>query len=309
VFRRVLGEPANAASELRAALPPAIVDRLDLDQLAPVPGTFVDTTLSYRHTDLLFTAPLEGRKAFIYVLVEHQSSADPLMAFRLLRYVIRIWDRFLSEHPDTAQLPAVIPLVVHHNQRAWTGPTEILDLIDLDERTAQAWKEYLPQFRFVLDDLVRVDVQTLRERPLTPPARLTLLLLKIAPGNPHLVLDLWPWLDELRVVLQGPDGREVFTTLLRYIGKVGDTEVHDPLRDLIAALGPEAEEAYVTIAEMLEARGLARGRAEVLVELLTLKFGPLAESVVDSVHKASADQIRTWTARVLTAQTLDQLFR
>jgi hypothetical protein len=177
VFRRVLGEPANAASELRAALPPAIVDRLDLDQLAPVPGTFVDTTLSYRHTDLLFTAPLE------------------------------------------------------------------------------------------------------------------------------------PWLDELRVVLQGPDGREVFTTLLRYIGKVGDTEVHDPLRDLIAALGPEAEEAYVTIAEMLEARGLARGRAEVLVELLTLKFGPLAESVVDSVHKASADQIRTWTARVLTAQTLDQLFR
>jgi hypothetical protein len=47
----------------------------------------------------------------------------------------------------------------------------------------------------------------------------------------------------------------------------------------------------------------------VLVELLTLKFGPLAESVVDSVHKASADQIRTWTARVLTAQTLDQLFR
>ena len=69
------------------------------------------------------------------------------------------------------------------------------------------------------------------------------------------------------------------------------------MRDLIAALGPEAEEAYVTIAEMLEARGLARGRAEVLVELLTLKFGPLAESVVDSVHKASADQIRTWTAR------------
>jgi len=63
VFRRVLGEPANAASELRAVLPPAIVDRLDLDQLAPVPGTFVDTTLSYRHTGLLFTAPLEGRKA------------------------------------------------------------------------------------------------------------------------------------------------------------------------------------------------------------------------------------------------------
>lgn len=75
----------------------------------------------------------------------------------------------------------------------------------------------MPRFRFLLDDLVRVDAEALRERPLTSSVRLTLLLLKIAPGNPRLAEDLGPWVDELRAVLDGPDGREEFATLLRYI--------------------------------------------------------------------------------------------
>jgi len=67
VFRRVLGQPANAASQLRATLPPALVERLDLAQLRPVPGSYVDAGLRWRHSDLLFTAPLDGREAFVYV--------------------------------------------------------------------------------------------------------------------------------------------------------------------------------------------------------------------------------------------------
>ena len=85
VFRRVFGVPANAASQLRAVLPPDLAGRLDLGRLAPVPGSFVDEALTWRHSDVLFTAPLDGRDAFVYVLVEHQSSDDPLMAFRVLR--------------------------------------------------------------------------------------------------------------------------------------------------------------------------------------------------------------------------------
>ena len=84
------------------------------------------------------------------------------------------------------------------------------------------------------------------------------------------------------------------------------------LRDLAASLGPDAEEAYVTTAEMLraegEARGEARGRAEVLMQVLTVKFGPVPESVSQTVHGASIDQIKAWTARAVTAETLDQVF-
>jgi predicted transposase/invertase (TIGR01784 family) len=311
VFRRILGVPSNAASQLRATLPAALVARLDLDRLTRVSGSLVDATLRWRHTDLLFTAPLDGREAFIYVLIEHQSSNDPLMAFRMLRYVVRVWDRYLAEHPKATRLPAVIPLVVHHNEHVWTAPAQVLDLVDLAPDLTDAWREYLPRFQFLLDDLVRVDERALRERPLTSSVRLTLLLLKIAPGNPRLVKDLWPWADELRAVLDGPDGREEFATLLRYIELVAEADTRDQLHDLVTALGPDAEEAYMTISELHRAEGRAEGRVEgrveTLVQLLTLKFGPLPEAALTTVHDASTDQLQTWTARVLTADTLDQL--
>lgn len=142
--------------------------------------------------------------------------------------------------------------------------------------------------------------------------RVTLLLLKIAAGNSRLADDLRQWADDLRAVLDRPGGVEEFVALLRYIEIVGEAPT-DELHNLVAQLGPEAEEAYVTTAEMLraegEARGEARGRAEALVQLLTLKYGPLPRAAFDAVHAASTDQLATWTARVLTADTLDEILR
>ncbi|WP_239335978.1 Rpn family recombination-promoting nuclease/putative transposase [Frankia sp. CiP3] len=75
VFRRILGTPSNAASQLRATLPAALIARLDLDRLVLVPGSLIDATLRWRHTDLLFTVPLDGRAAFVYVLIEVRHEA------------------------------------------------------------------------------------------------------------------------------------------------------------------------------------------------------------------------------------------
>jgi hypothetical protein len=169
-------------------LPADLVDRLDLDRLARVSGSFVDTTLRWRHSDLLFTAPLDGHDAFVYVLVEHQSNTDALMPFRMLRYMVRIWDRYVA--------------------------------------------------------------------------------------------------------------------VLTYIETVGEAPTEE-LHDLFTQLGPEAEEAYVTTADMLR----AEGRAETLIQLLTLKFGTLSHATLDLLHTASTEQLETWTARILTADTLEQVLR
>ncbi|HEX3515753.1 MAG TPA: Rpn family recombination-promoting nuclease/putative transposase [Trebonia sp.] len=75
VFRRIFGVPENMASELRAVLPPGLAARLDLTRLTPVPASFVDEALKWRHSDLLFTAPLDGRDAHVYLLAEHPAPA------------------------------------------------------------------------------------------------------------------------------------------------------------------------------------------------------------------------------------------
>ena len=234
----------------------------------------------------------------------------------MLRYVVRIWEHYLAEHPKAVRLPAVVPLVVHHNRRPWSGPTDVWDLVDLDGDTADAVRGYLPRLRFLLDDLAVVDEAALRARPLTPPVRVTLLLLKIAAGNARLVDDLRGWAGELRAVLDRPGGMEDFVALVTYIARVGEVPAEE-LRDLFAQLGSQAEEAYVTTAEMLRAEGEARGRAEgehrgraeALVQILTLQFGPLPPAALDVVHGASVAQLETWTGRVLAAGTLDEVLR
>jgi predicted transposase/invertase (TIGR01784 family) len=320
VFRQVFGVPANAVSQLRAVLPPDLTSRLDLDRLTRVPASFVDEALRWRHSDLLFSAPLnDGRDAYVFVLVEHQSRADPLMAFRMLRYVTRIWDQYLREHPKARQLPAVIPLVVHHGRSRWTTPTRLLELIDLDSEAKRAMHAYLPRFEFLLDDLAGTDSRQLLDRKLTPAALITLLLLKTAADNPAITTELRPWAGQLRAVLDQPGGGEAFIALLTYIELVSETPAGE-LHDLAASLGPDAEESYVTTAEMLraegrtegrtegEAHGRAEERAEVLVEVLTAKFGPLPDSVRKTMHRASIDQMRAWTTRAVTAETLDKVF-
>lgn len=257
-----------------------------------------------------FTVPLDGRDAFVYVLEEHQSSEDPLMAFRMLRYVVRIWDRYLDEHKDATRLPAVLPIVVHQGHRPWTGSTELLDLVNLDGDAAEAGLEFLPRFRFLLDDLARLDERVLRKRPFAPQVRLLYVLLQTAPGNPRLNDELRRWLDDLGAVLLAPDGVEDFISLVSYIWAVSETP-KGPLGDLFAELGPEAKETYVTTADMIRAEGKAegeaKGRAEALVQFMTVKFGPLEPSVLDVVHTASTDQIELWTGRVVTAETVDDV--
>jgi hypothetical protein len=303
VFRRFFGVPENAASELRAVLPPDLTARLDLGQLAPVPASFIDDELRWRYSDLLFTTELDGSDAYVYLLIEHQSSSDPLMAFRMLRYVTRIWEQHLRHHPNARLLPAVIPLVVYRDRRHWGAPVQMLDLIDLDPADKKAAEPYLPRFEFLLDDLTRVDDSQLLARELTPPALMTLVILTIAPGNPNVAAELRKWEAQLRALLDGPDGIEGFTALINYTEMVSEAPASE-LRDLAASLGPDAEEAYMTTADMLR----AEGRAETLTDVLSAKFGSLPNSVAQRIHEAASDQLRAWTLRALAAETLDQVF-
>lgn len=74
--------------------------------------TFLDETLARRSSDLLFSVDWKGSEAYLYCLFEHQSRSDPRMPLRLLRYMVRIWDRWEREHPVEPKFPIIIPVVL-----------------------------------------------------------------------------------------------------------------------------------------------------------------------------------------------------
>lgn len=109
-------------------LPPALLQQLDLSTLEASPKSFVDERLASRHSDLLLQVKLARRTAFLYVLLEHQSTPDPQLTIRLAVYMGKIWDEWLREHEGdrTARAPAVIPIVLYHGTTGWTVATELL---------------------------------------------------------------------------------------------------------------------------------------------------------------------------------------
>ena len=126
-----------------------------------------------------------------------------------------------------------------------------------------------------------------------------------ARNNAELHELLWAWRDIIAELADQPDGTDMLRTAMTYIRAVGMTPA-DKLRSVANRLGPQAEEAYVTTAEVLRAQARTEGRIEVLTELLTDKFGPLPETARERLAGATLEQLKTWTHRILHATTLDE---
>jgi predicted transposase/invertase (TIGR01784 family) len=134
--RFTFGHPERAMAELRAALPSFVVSRVDWDSLRRESGSVVDPRLRETQSDLLFSARLKdsGRELLLYVLLEHQSSVDRWMALRMLRYVVRLLERWREGHPEDGLLPVVVPLVMYHGpEGAWTAPRRVEELFHVPE--------------------------------------------------------------------------------------------------------------------------------------------------------------------------------
>jgi hypothetical protein len=82
LFKRIFQDPKTAEGELRTVLPAEIVERVDWATLEVRPGSFVDRRFRELHTELLYAVRLQEREVLFYVLMEHQSSSDPMMAWR-----------------------------------------------------------------------------------------------------------------------------------------------------------------------------------------------------------------------------------
>ena len=287
-------------------LPEALSKRLDWSSLELQPASFVDERLSGRQADLLFAIRCEGRPAYLYVLLEHQSTTDPLMAFRLLRYLVRIWEAFLVEHPDSERLPAIVPVVVHHSKGGWTAGTDLCSLIDADAETLALVAGYMPQFRFVLDDLSGADDRALRGRSLTAVAAAGLMLLARGRSAPNLLDELRRWSDVFGQVAGARNGVEALSAFLEYTFRVGEV-LPEELRQLAVEIGPVAREAYMTAAEKLTKESYARGRADLLLRQLSLRFGALSEPTREKVLRATPERLDVWAERVITGSSLEEV--
>ncbi|WP_032815728.1 Rpn family recombination-promoting nuclease/putative transposase, partial [Yersinia mollaretii] len=60
----------------------------DLNTLQLESGSFIENDLRAYYSDVLYSLKTQTHDGYVYALIEHQSSPDKHMAFRLMRYAI-----------------------------------------------------------------------------------------------------------------------------------------------------------------------------------------------------------------------------
>ena len=262
LFKAAFGQPDIARSELELVLPPSLTAHLDLQTLAVSPGSFVDEELRHAHTDLLYAVrTTAGPEALVYILFEHQSSFDGLMPLRLLRYVVRVWERWLRDHPQTTAIPVVLPVLLHHGRAGWKAAPELASMLDANPELLEAARPYLPLFRFVLDDLAELSLEALSSRAIHALGRLV-------------ELAFWSSRSLERLQRAAPLMRAITETLLRdartralleqlyvYFLRAAQPEVDiGTVRTiLLEVAGPQGREDVMNAAEQLIEQGRAEG--------------------------------------------------
>jgi len=248
-FRQVMSRQDVATDFLSHYLPPEAAALVNLSSVQPMADTFVDDELRAHYTDLLFAVRLtDNRPAAVYVLFEHKSFPDVRVAFQLLRYMVRIWERWPKA---SGGLQPIIPLVVYHGQPEWRTPINLAGMYDGPGDLI----DYFPDFRYWLVDLSKFNDADIRGEAML---RLALLAMKHIRDQSALrkVPEIFDLMEKLSVT---ESTAEFAATVLRYFITGSDTITEADLRQTMEKHWPEGVAIMSTIAERWIEQGIQKG--------------------------------------------------
>ncbi|WP_312948632.1 Rpn family recombination-promoting nuclease/putative transposase [Superficieibacter sp.] len=249
LFKQFLCHPDTARDFMEIHLPPALRQLCDLNTLRLEPGSFIKKDMRAYHSDVLWSVNTRAGKGYIYVLIEHQSSEEELMAFRLIRYALDAMQRHLDK--GYKKLPLVIPMLFYHGSVS-PYPHAMCWLDDFADPTL-ARQIYTQPFALV-DITVTPDDNIMQHRRV---ALLELIQKHIRQR------DLMSLLEQLASLLAlGYTTAIQRETLFNYLLRCGNAPDFSVFFRQIAERLPQHKEELMTIAEQLHEAGWQKGIRE-----------------------------------------------
>ena len=248
-FRQFLTQPEIARDFMELHLPAELRALCDLSTLKLESGSFVEDDLRQYFSDVLYSLKTTAGDGYVHVLIEHQSSPDRHMAFRLLRYAVAAMQRHLEA--GHKKLPLVIPVLFYTGKRSpYPYSTRWLDEFD-DPAVA----EKLYGGSFPLTDITVIpDDDIMNHRSM---AALTLLQKHIHQR------DMATLTDRLATLLMADYlSSSQVTVLIHYLLQAGESADSEAFVRELAQLVPQHGDALMTIAQQLEQKGIEKGRME-----------------------------------------------
>ena len=142
--------PEVARGLLQKHLPKELLDQIDLNRISTEKTSFISKALKKNIADCLIKAYIQNEEAYIIELVEHQSTNDPIMPFRVLEYMVLIWRNYLKQNKNSTKLPLIYPIVISNSTENNKMPTALDELFDYN-KTAKS----IIDFKYKLIDLIK----------------------------------------------------------------------------------------------------------------------------------------------------------
>ena len=120
LVKKILEKPREVEFVVRKAL--GIKEKLEIEE---VRNEFITIDYRGKQVDLLYK--IKGKE--VYLLIEHQSTQDVKMPYRILEYEVQIIDRsFRKNNYQTEKLAKVIAVVIYTGPGEWKMPQRLEEI-------------------------------------------------------------------------------------------------------------------------------------------------------------------------------------
>ena len=272
-------------------LPVEISSNLDLNKIELTSESHIDENLKHFMSDIVFTCPYKdevgaSQQAKIPLLIEHQSSPDSLIAFRVYHYLFNF---LYSEYKRTKskKLSAAYALVLYHGEQTpYPYSTELIKCFDDPCGIMQAFLSnpvrlidigQIPDEQLQKQKLLGVIEQALKySRAKQPERHIVDIMQQIA------TLDFANY-RELQLAIK---------LVVNYMFAVANDINFDKVIEAGSQMPKPVRGEYMTIAERLKAMGEERGVAKSKVEIAKNMFSlGLSDDIIAQSTGLSLEEV------------------
>ena len=302
-----------------------IASRLDFARLAQQNRSFVSETLREQEADLIFSVPFDGDsetdELIIYILLEHQSTVDASMGFRVLFYMTQIWDSQRREW-ESAEVPRsewrlrpILPVVFYTGSQRWAPALSLTGIMEVPE----ALVRFVPTFETLF-----LSVKEMGVSELTRTDHLFGWLLTVLQQEHSDAVSLRVALEEAmtRLTRLSGEGSEQFRRAIAYLLLLilhrRPTEEHPGLLRILDRYTDEmevermAEAISGTLLEQGIEQGIEQGetraKRNAILKLLQFRFNEVPETLRTQINAIQSHaRLDKLFEEILGAETLDDL--
>lgn len=271
---------------LAGLIPPATSQAINWEAIEVVPTSFVDPSLAAKEADILYSVDLNGEDAYVYVLLEHQSTQPKWMIARMHGYLSRIHERHLSMYPDAKELPVVVPVILYQGVEDWTRSTQYIDYFDQKAAKQEAFAGYIPDFKaevISLPAMLEGDIKG------DPYFEATLRLMKAIRERGAIENCLEAIETALSIICTEREDVEFVIAAYHYALHADDVDIGAIQGKFSDIQNTELKNVAMTAAQQLIEKGLNQGRQEDIIEALEIRFDSVPAGLQEAIRGIADD--------------------